>query len=57
MRKLLLIAASALASVSAQADESRDLVLAANEASRSNTRRETDEERALRIAAQYGISR
>jgi hypothetical protein len=57
MRKLLLIAASALASVSAQADESRDLVLAANEASRSNARRETDEEKALRIAAHYGISR
>jgi hypothetical protein len=87
MRELLLIAASALASASAQADESRDLVLAANEAraaaatsapaqthpaaataetagprvfrkqaSRSKTRRETDEQKARRIAAQYGIS-
>jgi hypothetical protein len=56
MRKLLLIAASALASVSARADESRDLVLAADEASVSKTRREIDEQNSRRIAAEYDIS-
>ncbi len=86
MRKLILIAAFALASVSAQAGDSRNLVLAANdepaaatttpsvaatadtanpEASKKQAfaskkpkaqRRETDEQKARRIAAKYGIS-
>ena len=79
MRKLILISAFALASVSAQADESRNLVLAANDApaaaaattptadtansptskkqaSRSKKpQRETDEAKARRIAAKYGV--
>ena len=85
MRKLILISAfvsaSILASVSVQAGESRNLVLAANEepksvdsqpsdeatakpqaspkqASRSNiriARRESDEQKARRIAAKYGV--
>lgn len=89
MRKLVLIAAFVLTSVAAQADESRALVLAANDtpaaaaaatppaeaksaaaaaetarpevsrkqASRSKkSPRETDEQKARRIAAKYGIS-
>ena len=92
MRKLILISAfvsaSILASVSAQASESRNLILAANDepksvetskaaettkpddataqpefsrkqASRSNksrsSRRESDEQKARRIAAKYGV--
>ena len=89
MRKLILIAAFALTAVAAQAGESGNLVLAANDvppaataaatpaearpaaaaaetakpetstkqASRSKkTARETDEQKARRIAAKYGIA-
>jgi hypothetical protein len=93
MRKLILIAAFALTSVAAQAGESRNLVLAANDAPAATTttatppaatlpaaatadtakpeasnkqaskskksqasRRETDEQKARRIAAKYGVS-
>jgi hypothetical protein len=88
MRKLILIAAFALTSIAAQAGESRDLVLAANDAPAATTttatppaaatadtakpeasskqaskskktqvsRRETDEQKARRIAAKYGVS-
>ena len=89
MRKLILISALVLASVSAQAGESRGLVLAANDevkvaeaatpqqaittasadaakpqasntqsakSSKTQTRRhETDEQKARRIAAKYGV--
>jgi hypothetical protein len=75
MRKLILISAFVLASVSAQAGESRGLVLAANDevkvaeaatpqasktqsakSSKTQTRRhETDEQKARRIAAKYGV--
>ena len=89
MRKLILISAFVLASVSAQAGESRGLVLAANDevkvaeaatpqqatttasadaarpqasntqsakSSKAQTRRhETDEQKARRIAAKYGV--
>ena len=88
MRKFILISAFALASVAAQAGESRNLVLAANDApaaaattasaeaqpaaaaaaetarprasrkqaSRSKrTPRDTDEQKARRIAAKYGV--
>ena len=87
MRKLILVAAFAFASVAAQAGESRNLVLAANDAlaaaatsataeagpaaaagaetarrpvsrkqaSRRNAPHETDEQKARRIAAKYGV--
>jgi len=81
MRKLVLIAAFALASASAQASDIGNLISAANDtpaasiaapaeakpaasrkraSSSSNTsqagRRETDEQKARQIAAQYGVS-
>jgi len=72
MRKLILISACVLASASAQASDIGSLIPAANDtpaeakpaasrkqassSSRKSARRETDEQKARQIAAQYGVS-